>query len=398
MLSLAFAAVSAAAAADNSSQSAKTYTLFEGENISVGQGGAVHAVRDVNGGSWVIVVDGQEQLVSAKNGPVSMKINPARKLTDVSADIEHLKGERAYTFANDPSVRMTRNMSNGAVVDVGEHSAANQSSAASTSVTSPSAMAMGNTPRGTGPAAAAAAAASTSAQSHIGPSQESASEASSEYGGDFTLLGSQDEEGDFDALDVSFDISSGKKLDAPYFVVITKFHDRTAGPGVSQNMVYARPLEPIGAQAAHVKFEQAGFPPGYRLVGFEIHLYNHGVEIATNVAPKRKALTSDEAFDYVKSKYLAAHKADTLAASPVMGRLPGDLASHIAGGKYGAAFYVKVSKDGLADGAYSDAACTARIDDPYLDTVVGAIRFKPALLQGNPVEGVATLNLTQLRI
>jgi hypothetical protein len=163
-------------------------------------------------------------------------------------------------------------------------------------------------------------------------------------------------------------------------------------------MVYAKPLEPIGSQAAHVKFEQAGFPPGYKLVGFEIHLYNRGVEVATSVAPKRKMLTSDEAFDYVKSKYLAAHKADTLPPSPVMGRLPDDLASRIAEGKYGTAFYVRVSKGGVADGAFSDAACTARIDDPYLDSVVSGIRFKPALLQGNPVEGVAMLNLTQLRI
>lgn len=399
LLSLAFAGVSTAAATDDSSnaQSAKAYTLFEGENISVGQGGSVHAVRDVNGGSWVIMVDGQPQLVSAKNGPISMKIGAALKLTDVSADIEHLKGERAYTYANDPAVRFTRNMNNSAALDVGAHAASNQSSAAGSDVTSPGNMAMNNTPK-SGPAASAAAAAITAAQAHIGPSQQDASEASGVYSGDLSLVGSQDGEGDFDALDVSFDISSEKKLDEPYFVVTARFHDRSAAPGASQSLIYAKALEPIGGHAVHVKFEQAGFPPGYSLVGFEMHLYDRGVEIATNVAQKRKLLTSEEAFDYVKSTYIAAHKGDTLPASPIMGKLPDDLTSRIAEGKYGTAFYVRVSKDGMADGTFSDAACSTKIDDPYLDTVVSGIRFKPALAKGNPVEGVATLNLSRLRI
>jgi hypothetical protein len=83
---------------------------------------------------------------------------------------------------------------------------------------------------------------------------------------------------------------------------------------------------------------------------------------------------------------------------PAMGRLPADLPSKLAQGMYTAAFYTRVSAEGLAYEAYSDAACTKKVDDPYLDSVVKRIRFKPALSNGKPVEGVATLRLGQLEI
>jgi len=82
----------------------------------------------------------------------------------------------------------------------------------------------------------------------------------------------------------------------------------------------------------------------------------------------------------------------------VMGDLPPDLGSQIAAGKYTDSIYVKVSKDGLADTAFADSRCSKRIEDPYLDSVVKGIRFKPALAEGVPVEGVAELNLSRLRI
>jgi hypothetical protein len=147
-----------------------------------------------------------------------------------------------------------------------------------------------------------------------------------------------------------------------------------------------------------VKFAQEGFPFDYEVIEYQLHLYNHGVEVATNISPKREEMSPDQAFEYVKNSYITAHKTATLPAAPVMGELPPDLGSQIAAGKYGEPIYVKVSKEGLADQSYSDAACTAKIDDPYLASVVHSIRFKPALQQGTPVDGVATLNLSRLRI
>jgi len=56
-----------------------------------------------------------------------------------------------------------------------------------------------------------------------------------------------------------------------------------------------------------------------------------------------------------------------------------------------------VSKDGVGHAIYTDRMCTKKMDDPFLDTVVRGLRFKPALSSGVPVEGVAAVNLTKLQ-
>jgi hypothetical protein len=200
----------------------------------------------------------------------------------------------------------------------------------------------------------------------------------------------------FDAMDVEFDIRSAKPLHNPYVVTMTKFRTGGGKPGMVQNLVYAEALHPIDEHLSHVHFTESGFPFNYELVDFQLHIYNQGEEVATNIAANRVELTRDEAFEYIKSEYIGAHTKDTLPAVPAMGKLPSDLPALLAHGKYADAFYVRVNKEGLAYEAYSDAACTKRIDDDYLDSVVKKVRFKPALNNGKPVDGVASLKLGQL--
>jgi len=202
----------------------------------------------------------------------------------------------------------------------------------------------------------------------------------------------------FDGVDVEFEISSPRPLHNPYVVTMTKFHPAGTKEGTVQNLVYAKSLDPIDSHPTRVHFVEGGFPFNFDLIDFQLHVYNQGKEIATNVSSKRVELTRDEAFEYVKMEYVGAHKGETLAAAPVMGKLPADLPARLADGKYGDTFYVKVSKDGLAEEPFLDAACTKRISDPYLESVVKGVRFKPALENGSPVNGVAALKLGQLAI
>jgi hypothetical protein len=201
-----------------------------------------------------------------------------------------------------------------------------------------------------------------------------------------------------DAMDIEFDIRSSKPLHNPYIVTMTRFRTSASKPGMVQNLVYAEALHPIDEHLSHVHFVEEGFPFNYELIDFQVHIYNRGEEIATNIAADRVELTRDEAFEYVKLEYIAAHPKDTLPAVPAMGKLPSDLPARLAQGEYAESFYVKVSKQGLAFEAYADAACTKRIDDPYLESVVKRIRFKPALSSGKAVEGACSLKLRQLAI
>jgi len=360
----------------------KAYTLFMGANVSVELAKSIYPVRDVNGSSWVIDMNGEEKVVSGKEGPINLKIAPTLKLTEVSATITGFKREPAYSFANDPSVRLTRGLNRAADVGAGYQAASNQASAINPSLIN------APPPSGTSTSGSSTAAAQNSA----GAIQESAAagvEAS------VALQAKQDEAG-YDAMSVDFDISSAKPLQDPYVVTMTRFHPRGSEPGAVQSLVYARALDPVGSNPTKVHFSEEGFPFDYEVVDFQLHLYNGGVEVATNVAEKREVMTPDQAFEYVKRTYIEAHKGETVHAAPVMGELPADLAGHIASGKYPETIYVRVSKDGLADDAFADVACSKKIEDAYLESVVRSIRFKPALDGGKPVDGVASLNLRRL--
>ena len=49
---------------------------------------------------------------------------------------------------------------------------------------------------------------------------------------------------------------------------------RTPGskPGMVQNHVYARALDPIDKSYSHVAFTEEGFPPEYELLSFQVHI------------------------------------------------------------------------------------------------------------------------------
>ncbi len=361
----------------------RQYTLFQGANISVDLGKTLYPVRDVNGSAWVVIVDGKATVVSGKDAPVNLKIAPMLKLTEQAATVSGFVREGSYTFANDPSVKMTRAFSAAANVNAGYQAAADQASAVNPTMINTGTA--GGNHGGNNDALAvdtsgAAAAAAAGADASI------------------ALTAKQDPEGGHDAMDIKFDISSPRPLEDPYIVTITRFHPPGTEAGVVQSLVFAKALEPIGPKPMKVHFTEEGFPVNYVVTDFQLHLYNNGIEVATNASENREQMSPEQAFAYVKKAYLEAHRTATMHAVPVMGELPSDLQVRLEQGKYDETIYVKVSRDGLADEAFADPACSKRIDDPYLDSVVRTIRFKPALEDGKPVEGVASVNLSQLRI
>jgi hypothetical protein len=409
------------------SPSAKTHTLFMGADIAINLDRDSYKVKDVFGSNWVIDINGQQKEISAKQAPVNLKITPNLKLTETSATIVGFKRTQAYSFDNDPSVRLTRGMSQSASMnndllavaanataridsmsnkEFAQFAASDDQFSASAQMTTAQYAFSNSHAAGVGGRAplTSTVAPSTTAANPLGvadinlgalASAGAAAQVQAQNGdepvGKIATAG-------FDALDVDFDIRAARQLHNPYVVTMTKFRARGAKPGMIQNLVYAEALHPIDEHQSHIHFSESGFPVGFEVVEFQLHIYNRGEEIATNVAADRVELTRDEAFEYVKMEYEGAHTKDTLPAVPAMGRLPADLPSKLAQGMYSSVFYTKVSAEGLAYEAYSDAACTKKVDDPYLDSVVKRIRFKPGLSKGKPVEGTAALRLGQLEI
>jgi hypothetical protein len=412
----------------------KTHTLFMGADIFVNLDRDLYPVRDVTGSSWVIDINHQDKIVSAKEAPMNLKITPTLKLTETAATITGFKRAAAYSYENDPSVRITRGLDRSSamstdLIDVARNAQAKVDTMLNTALggaavlagsddqfsfnaefvgaqfryaethsfgltkgaiplpaaspVQPSLPDAGGLPTSVGINALAAG--------NVQAGMFAEAEMGNEPAGKIATQG-------LDAMDIEFSISSPKPLHHPYVVTMTRFHAKGSKPGLVQNLIYARALNPITTQISHVQFSEDGFPFNYELIDFQLHIYDQGIEVATNLAEDRVELTRDEAFEYVKSEYIGAHKGATLPAVAVMGSLPSDLPTKLNSGKYDKAFYVKVTSEGLARGAFADADCSEKIDDPYLESVIERIRFKPALTGGRPVDGVSELNLNKLTI
>jgi hypothetical protein len=380
----------------------KTHTLFMGADIAVNLGKDLYPVRGVVRSSWIIDVNGEEKVVSARQAPLNLKVTPSLKLTDVFATIVNYKKERAYSFKNDPSVRLSRGLTEAASMNADLMAVASNAQHIADTINNKALGGVGqfataDDSSGLSSLTAHRAAEGNAALEGTTVSQLNANAYSGQVGNAYELGGRTEETG-LDAMDVEFEISSARPLQKPYAVTMTRFHPKGTKPGTVQNLVYARELEPIGAHPTDVHFVESGFPYDFELVDFQLHVYNNGEEVATTVSSRRVELTRDEAFEYVKIEYIGAHKRDTLPPSPAMGVLPADLPRRLAEGDFKEKIFVRVSKDGLADEPFVDATCSTRIEDPYLQKVVRSLRFKPALAQGNPVDGITSLDLRQLKI
>ena len=176
-------------------------------------------------------------------------------------------------------------------------------------------------------------------------------------------------------------------------VVLFKFLERGAKPGNEGLLIYAKALDPIGPKPRYIRVLEGGLPVGFKFVDCQVHVYNRGQEVATNVSPKRVDLSRDEARLYLLMDYLGANKGATVPASAVRGTLPRPSRAGLSLDQINRTAYVKVSKDGQVLGVYQDEACQLALEDARYVNALGEVFYNPALYQGKPVEGVARLRL-----
>lgn len=369
----------------------KTHTLFMGVDLAVERGSTFRKVRDVHAGAFILQVNGQPVSVPTRSDNLKLKIEHSLKLAEGEATLLDLKGDRAYTPSNDPTRKFMRSASMAMAAD-----AQNDVGQKGVTVANDS-LAFAYLTGDAGIIAAAEDRLATSVDNLI--TDELASRSSINNPGTHAMTLSEELAQEmFDAMAISFSISSPVPLEKPYVVIITRFREKDSKPGTAREWIYARALDAIESGPQFVQALQGGFPPGFILEKYHVHLFNEGREIATNVSPKRVELTAEEAFEYVKLQYVAAHKGATLPPTPAIARLPADMHSRLSGGQFNRTYYVKVGEDGTAGEAFLDADCSQKLDDPYVASLVQKIRFKPALENGKPVAGLAPLRLNKLSL
>ena len=386
-------------AADAGPAGPKTHALFMGTDISVEHGTQLYRVQDVSGSSFVITVDEKPVLVPMQGGVRNLKVEHSLKLTPSAVSVTGLSGERAFTPGSDPrtkrqiaTMRMNAAVGDNASLAMGKYivaqnkfgSAINPDENGYTKISSDALN-----------AAAAAASIKAFEAERLADAQMSTDITSGAFA---SLQAGRDMAQDiYDAVEVEFTVSSQTPLTTPYLVLIVRYREKEGKPDAARNMIYARALDPIGSKPEKVHILKGGLPPGYILENYQVHLYDLGREVATDVAPSRVALTREDAFQYLKADYLSRHKGDTLPAFPALGMLDAEAKARLSSVQLSRRYFVKVSNDGQPVAAFADEACSEPVD-AVVEAQIEQIRFYPALEKGRRVDGVARLLFANLTL
>ncbi len=375
----------------------KTHVLFLGTNLSVQRDQKSYRVEDISGSDLKIHVDQQEVFVPTRKGPVALQVNAVLKLSRVSVTVDQLESGPAYTYAHDP-MRQLEQMSASAMDIAAAQDMANAQVARDTDFLARAQRAVDShqsrEPEKADAEVRQGQVALDSSTTHA------ASVGMSNLGEQANVGGGAHKmklaEGNYDAMEVSFKVSSPVELDHPYMVVLFMFHNPTTPPGTVGLVIHAEALEPIGAKPMYVRVLKGGLPIGFTFLECSVHLYNRGVEVATNLSAKRVEMTHDETEQYIVKEHLGAHKGATLAAAAVRGSLPRTLRRGFSPEQLNRKMYVKVAQDGKPAGAYEDETCAVPLDDAATVAALGEAFFTPALEKGKPAEGIVPVRLADM--
>jgi hypothetical protein len=198
----------------------------------------------------------------------------------------------------------------------------------------------------------------------------------------------------FDAIHVEFEISSAKPIEHPYLILVADFRERRQKTGTFSRWIKIKQLAQIDSVPQKVTVEEGGFPIGYALDKVQVHLYDNGRELATNVSEGRVDMTKEEVFDYLDRQYMGDHKGGTLPPVAIRGSSQSRLSAEIGAEALNRKFQIKVGKDGRVLDYSSDdpAAGTPEAVKSFFQD----LRFYPALENGIPVEGKVDASLADL--
>lgn len=369
----------------------KPHVLFMGTDLAVQRGEAFLRVQDVSGSSFMVKVGKDPEYVPTRMRSANLKIERALKLSATKVTVDKLRGDRTFTPENDPRLKFDRQTGAAAGAQAAADLARYQANELMQAVASARATGMNDR--------------ADDLERQLAKAEQYERAAADQMSSDLTNIGAaaarlqgEMRDGDFDAMEVEFEVSSEHPINDAYIVIISRFREKGSKPGMSRNWIYAKSIGEIGPNPRYLRIREGGFPFGFILEDYELHIYDRGRELASNVSPKRVELSREEARQYLLLEHLAANKDQTAPAEPAAGRLPADLTDRLVQGFFLQPYFVKVDEQGNAAGVYADAACKTAVTDPYLTELFSGLLYKPALVKGRPAPGVCRVKLPELRI
>ncbi len=377
----------------------KTHVLFVGADIDLKRGDKYLRVEDVTPGNIVAKGEGQPVKVRIASD-VSLRVTEAIKLADRNVAISKFKAQRAYSPDADPLRSMAQAAAFAtdaiAMQDMADRGVRN----------SEARMGMANAQAASAEEPLNAAAWNAVAQAeadNLAAAQNQQAMVGLEGGGVNSMLAgtslavNQAAQGAYDAIRVSFDLQPETDLPNPHVALIATIREPTSKPNEVRKWVHVKSLGPISAgDTQRVDVYASGMSPGYVLEHCDVHVYNGTDEFATSLSRRRIEVTDDEAHQFRILAYVSAHQGRTLAPGLVTDSLHREARVRLQPDQLAETFYVRVSKAGKATAVFRDADAKQPVRDAALESVLGELRFNPALEAGKPVEGVAPVKLGSL--
>lgn len=196
--------------------------------------------------------------------------------------------------------------------------------------------------------------------------------------------GSEDEIPDYNAIRISFEVSSEKPMADAYAVILVNIE---IDGEVSRFTTYKR-IGEMDQKPRRVKIYHEGFPPGYTIKDTQIFVFNHGEEVATNFSDKHYDITTSQAREFVKLNHRGLHRRDTVPAEPAWSLAPPVLQATQTSEDYD--YSVTVELDSAGDLVSIDTA--GQTIPEHVQAVLRETTFVPALEKGKPIATTLVVN------
>jgi hypothetical protein len=369
-----------------------THVLFMGADISVEQARGLHPLKAATDHALIVQMDGKPLEIPHRR-VTDIRIKDVLKLSDRSVGIEGLKAERAYSEGNDPFDELVRSTTlaagESAVADLAQ---AERVRADMSVAGAGAALASAGNPQDR----AAAAQSLAEAQARQSAAEQAVNRAL-DGGYNSSLVdrarGAAGEEM-FDAIRFGFEVRSERDLAQPYYALVALIREKDSRTKEARKWTYVKPLGPITAGSSRkVRVLQGGLPPGYVLESWEVHVYDRGEELATNLSRKRVEVTEAEAQEFLIFEYIADNRGRTLPAGLLNPVLAEAARAALTPDQARRSWHVRVDKGGRVTAVYLDADGRHPATDAGLVAVLKTLRFKPALAAGKPAESLLSLKL-----
>jgi hypothetical protein len=360
--------------------------LFVGVELFTAHAEGVAEVRGIVRNRAVLrLPDGREELTRQDNG-FKWRMNP--KVSGFAAEITELSTDRAYAPYSDPErQKIGQQMSlmnyyadEMSRAEHGLRTMEQRMAAAEAAANNPF-----NTESQSFEDSAAGIEMNTMQQYQAANDAMSNFQRSSLF--DNSRGGEDDPDAEYDALEVSFEVSSPVTLPDAYVVVRSRIRPKDEG---FMDINFIRSIGPVGPEPRQVRVAQYGLPPAFEHIESKIHLFQHSEEIPTNHSERHLPLTSAEAREYLMMDHLAQNRGDDAEAQVAWSLAPTSLRSLTTPDTVDFDVLVEVDESGELIAIKND---NGSIVPGHVREILPDLIYLPALQEGRPVTSTTVVNL-----